>query len=696
MTKVLVFESDSNFAQTVESGLGGFGCVTTVVSDADAGLKTAEGQPPDLILLSIELPKMNGFSVCNKLKRNKALKDVPLIIMSSDSTDETFEQHKRLRTRAEDYVHKPIDFDALLGRIQQFVALEKAADSQLDEVLIDDDIEIEDAVEAEPESTGRTEEDVDELTDAAFDVLMDSPEPASVTEVETPSAAESNAMAEAPPSTAEVIGEDDIEIDELELDEDDGLEIAPAEEASAPAAAEPAAAAAPPVAEAPAPAVAPPAAQANPELEKLLETERARVAELEEQLTRAKSEAALEIDAKAQAIDKKQAELALLQKEADELKEKLTSNQSAGTAREFLDLRERLNKKDKEILDVRDLLTTSEKEVVNLRDGNIALERTKADLVDRVNELETSQAELQKTRDALAADKEQAIKRGDDFKAKSERLKEELDQRTDQLKQAEARREADLAARDAQEAALREDHRNALIQAAEEAERVKQGAVAEAIAQTEAKAAQAQEEALAAAAEEAGRAQEQALAARAVELKHEHDSKMAALHRANEEALAKLRAQHELALKDGLQRAADQLSAREVELRGEHQAALEQQQKEHEAALATLQGQKEASEAERDARIASLESELSTRTEERDAANSTIEQRNQRIERLEAELATTRAELVETRDLLQSESTKLASARNKWQADSVSLRSAKEALAQAVAQLEEAEARPIE
>ena len=70
----------------------------------------------DVAELSIELPRMNGFSVCNKLKRDPALKDVPLIIMSSDSSEETFEQHRRLRTRAEDYIHKPIAFEQLLSR----------------------------------------------------------------------------------------------------------------------------------------------------------------------------------------------------------------------------------------------------------------------------------------------------------------------------------------------------------------------------------------------------------------------------------------------------------------------------------------------------------------------------------------------------------------------------------------------------
>ena len=66
---------------------------------------------------------MNGFSVCNKLKKDPQLKDVPLIIMSSESSDETFEQHRKLRTRAEDYVHKPIAWHDLLAHIQPLVPI---------------------------------------------------------------------------------------------------------------------------------------------------------------------------------------------------------------------------------------------------------------------------------------------------------------------------------------------------------------------------------------------------------------------------------------------------------------------------------------------------------------------------------------------------------------------------------------------
>src|SRR6201984_3347653 len=142
-TKVLVFESDPAFAGELRNELGKLGCATTVVDDGNVGLQQAASERPDLILLSIELPRMNGFSVCNKLKKDAGLKDVPLIIMSSESSDETFEQHKKLRTRAEDYVHKPIAFGGLLQHIQTFVALGPPPGGDGDgAIVIDDDIEI--------------------------------------------------------------------------------------------------------------------------------------------------------------------------------------------------------------------------------------------------------------------------------------------------------------------------------------------------------------------------------------------------------------------------------------------------------------------------------------------------------------------------------------------------------------------------
>src|SRR5580698_10174709 len=141
-TKVLVFESDAAFAGELRNELGKLGCNTNVVDDGNVGLQQAGAEKPDLILLSIELPRMNGFSVCNKLKKDAALKDVPLIIMSSESSEETFEQHRKLRTRAEDYIHKPIAFGELLQHIQTFVAIGSPAHVSEAPIVIDDEIEI--------------------------------------------------------------------------------------------------------------------------------------------------------------------------------------------------------------------------------------------------------------------------------------------------------------------------------------------------------------------------------------------------------------------------------------------------------------------------------------------------------------------------------------------------------------------------
>src|SRR5258708_7579421 len=115
-TKVLVFESDPAFAGELRSEFGKLGCVTTVVEDGNLGLQQAAADRPDLILLSIELPRMNGFSVCNKLKK--------------------------LRTRAEDYVHKPIAFGELLQHIQGLVPMAGAAQESDGAIVIDDEIEI--------------------------------------------------------------------------------------------------------------------------------------------------------------------------------------------------------------------------------------------------------------------------------------------------------------------------------------------------------------------------------------------------------------------------------------------------------------------------------------------------------------------------------------------------------------------------
>lgn len=655
MTKVLIIESDSAFAQALSSGLAKYGCSVRVVEDGEEGIDAATRDKPALILLAIELSRMSGFSVCNKLKRHGELKSVPLALMSNEATEETFEQHKRLRTRADVYLHKPISVDKLVAELRPLVTLEKQVDD--DEPLIDDEVVIDEA--GEPELSAS----LDEEADQAFGNLVMPPVARAPSMVPPP-----------PPSARPRPVPDDLDVEELEIEDDTHISSGLARPSQLDE-------------ELVASKVALAVASAQEELTRLneaLRAQSAQIADLEANVASAKAAAEAEADGKLQLTQKKDAEIELLQQELETLRRKLESNEAAGTAREFLDLREKLNKKDKEILDIRDELTSKEKALIKANDEAIFVGREKADLIDQVSALTTNKVELERQNVALSQDKEQAQKRGDDFKAKSERLQGELDGKIAELKQAIQNHENAIATKEAEMATLRVDHQDAMEAAAREAEAVKHGAVARAIAETEERAAGEKERALVEAAELAKREREQALLARGAELKAEHDAKMAALHRANEESLRKLRAEHAYDKEQEQQAALERLQTRERELVGDK-----------EAALAELGAQKLAAEQERDQTIAELTAMLAERTAERDAARATILDREGTIAQLEAKVAALLAEISDLSERLQAESGLLASAREKWSSDTASMHAASEALRQALSQLDQAQARPM-
>jgi CheY-like chemotaxis protein len=123
MTKILIVDQDQDFAAELRAELSRHHCSVRVAADGPAGLTAAAAEHPDLVVLSAEVQRINGFSVCNKLKKSPALGAVPVLLLSSRSTPEAFEHHQRLPTRADDYIHKPISLAALITRISALVPL---------------------------------------------------------------------------------------------------------------------------------------------------------------------------------------------------------------------------------------------------------------------------------------------------------------------------------------------------------------------------------------------------------------------------------------------------------------------------------------------------------------------------------------------------------------------------------------------
>lgn len=110
---ILVVEDDPQIADLLRRGLIYEGYSVAVTADGPAGLTAARDRPPDLVLLDLMLPGMDGLTVCARLR---AASSVPILILTA--RDAVPDRVKGLDAGADDYVVKPFNFDELLARIR--------------------------------------------------------------------------------------------------------------------------------------------------------------------------------------------------------------------------------------------------------------------------------------------------------------------------------------------------------------------------------------------------------------------------------------------------------------------------------------------------------------------------------------------------------------------------------------------------
>src|SRR5512142_1287888 len=115
--KILLIENDSAFAAGISESLEATGFEVRATGDGKEGLELARDWAPQAVVLCVELPGMSGYLVCQKLKKDEALKPIPLVLTSAEATEETFEKHRTLKARADDYLLKPYAAAALLEKL---------------------------------------------------------------------------------------------------------------------------------------------------------------------------------------------------------------------------------------------------------------------------------------------------------------------------------------------------------------------------------------------------------------------------------------------------------------------------------------------------------------------------------------------------------------------------------------------------
>ena len=122
--RILIVDDDPEFVNTTKAVLESRNHQIITASDGDEGLKKAKAEKPDLILLDIIMPTKDGFHVCEQLKKDSQLANIPVIILTS------FAQYKGetnipvsagLELEAEGYLDKPVNPDELLKRVAELL-----------------------------------------------------------------------------------------------------------------------------------------------------------------------------------------------------------------------------------------------------------------------------------------------------------------------------------------------------------------------------------------------------------------------------------------------------------------------------------------------------------------------------------------------------------------------------------------------
>ena len=117
--KILVVDDEVDLVKTVQFSLELEGYKVLVSYNGEDALNQARKENPDLIILDLMLPKLDGYKVCRLLKFDERYKHIPILML----TAKTQEKDKVLgiETGADEYITKPFDMDELMEKIKAYL-----------------------------------------------------------------------------------------------------------------------------------------------------------------------------------------------------------------------------------------------------------------------------------------------------------------------------------------------------------------------------------------------------------------------------------------------------------------------------------------------------------------------------------------------------------------------------------------------
>ena len=118
--RALIVDDDAELLSILKRYLESHGLETVLASDGVKGLAAAASSKPGIIITDIDMPHMDGFTLCRRIKESKSLGETPIIIMSGKKVSEA-DMVSGYTFGADDYVIKPFSYPLLLAKIKAVI-----------------------------------------------------------------------------------------------------------------------------------------------------------------------------------------------------------------------------------------------------------------------------------------------------------------------------------------------------------------------------------------------------------------------------------------------------------------------------------------------------------------------------------------------------------------------------------------------
>ena len=123
--KILVIEDDPATLRLIDYSLRHEGYQVLMASNGLDGLRKVHNEEPDLIILDVMLPGMDGFEICHHLRSEPDIAQLPILMLSAKAQE--IDKDTGLKVGADDYLAKPADPSEIVRRVESLLAPEKHA-----------------------------------------------------------------------------------------------------------------------------------------------------------------------------------------------------------------------------------------------------------------------------------------------------------------------------------------------------------------------------------------------------------------------------------------------------------------------------------------------------------------------------------------------------------------------------------------